>query len=361
MTPELKLYEKTIKKKHSFGWTPKYEEEIKTSLNKKVFVPIVVKTFEKLGWDLVHQDDFSAEAKRRGEWNRWTEKISVTYEHGKVKVKSISLGNEMWDVGRNSKRVKLFIHSFQEKVKEFDAEALEELEREVERINNWDDYEIPESLPQPKRRTKPKIYIAILGGLLLSLILGFLLAFLSFKAIYIIGLFEVGVAIAIGFVFKYLIKASNYTNFSVLNYIMIGVVILTYLSNQYFQYELILNEYNLERIGFIEFMKLRFREGLTIKSLDTGWIGLVISWAIQLGLTWLIAYLRIASSLTAYQLERIPTEVTDFAAYHFIKDKKEEQVRGELSKMGWVNKQDQDEVFESLGAVYSANELRRMD
>ena len=29
----------------------------------------------------------AAEAKRKGDWDRWTEKISVTYEFGKVKLK----------------------------------------------------------------------------------------------------------------------------------------------------------------------------------------------------------------------------------------------------------------------------------
>src|SRR5690606_7861444 len=127
MTPELKLYEKSLKRSHSFGWTPKHEEVIKTSLNKKVFVPIVIKVFEKLCWDVVHQDELSAEAKRSGDWKRWTEKITVSYEYGNVRIKSVSLDNGMWDAGRNSKRVRLFIHAFQEMEKEYDAVAIAEL------------------------------------------------------------------------------------------------------------------------------------------------------------------------------------------------------------------------------------------
>jgi len=37
MTEELKKYENSINKKHSFGWTPEYEEEFRTDLNKTVF------------------------------------------------------------------------------------------------------------------------------------------------------------------------------------------------------------------------------------------------------------------------------------------------------------------------------------
>ena len=200
-----------------------------------------------------------------------------------------------------------------------------------------------------------------MGGLFTALLLGYVVAFLSIKGIYIIGLFEVGVAFAIGFALKFLIKASNYTNYDILNYTLIGMVILVYVSNQYFQYQIILNENNYEPIGFLEFLKLRLEAGLTIKSLNTGWIGLVISWIFQLGFTYAIGMLRLASNLTSYQLERVPMEVVDFAFYHFVKDKTENQVRSELSKMGWTEEQDQNEVFESICAIQGATELNRME
>jgi hypothetical protein len=74
MTEELKEYEKSIKKKHSVSWTLKFEEEIRTGINKTVIIPIVVKTIEKLGCDLIYQEETIAEAKRKSSWNRWTEK-----------------------------------------------------------------------------------------------------------------------------------------------------------------------------------------------------------------------------------------------------------------------------------------------
>lgn len=361
MTEELKKYESKIKKKHSFNWTPKFEEEIRTDLNKTVIIPIVIQTFEKLGWDLVYQDEKNAEAKRKGDWNRWTEKIAISFDYGKLTIKSVSLGNEMWDNGRNSKRVKLFIHAFQQTVKEFDREALAELEKEVERTNNWDDYEIPESLPQPKGRKEPKLWVPIVGGLLTALLLGYIVAFLSVKGIYIIGLFEVGVAIAMGFVLKQLIKVSNYTFYDHLHYLLIVMILITYISNQYFQYQIILNENNFQSFSFWEFMQARFKAGLTIKSLNTGWIGLLISWGLQLVITYFVGILRLSSSLISYSLERVPMEVVDFAYYHFVKEKTEDQVRNELSKMGWTEKQDQEEVFESIGAMQGATEMSRME
>jgi len=361
MTKELKQYEKSIKKKHSFNWTPKFEEEIRTDLNKTVIIPIVVKTFEKLGWDLIYQEETIAEAKRKGDWNRWTEKIAVSFDFGKLTIKSLSLGNEMWDNGRNSKRVKLFIHAFQEIEKEFDRETLAELEKEVEKTNNWDDYEIPNNLPQPKIRKEPQIWIPIVGGLITSLLLGFIVAFLSVKGIYIIGLFEVGVAIVMGFMLKQFIKLSNYTFYDYLHYLLIGMILITYISNQFFQYQIILNENNFQPFSFLEFIQARFEAGITIKKLNTGWIGLLISWVLQLVITYFIGILRLSSSLISYSLERVPMEVVDFAYYHFVKEKTEDQVRDELSKMGWNEKQDQEEVFESIGAMQGATEMNRME
>ncbi|TXF79230.1 hypothetical protein [Chryseobacterium sp.] len=358
-----KDYEKTIKRKHSVNFTPKYKEEFRTSLNHTLFVAIAEKAVEKLGWDLVFKDENSIEAKRKEKSlgiERWTEAISASYAYGNIVVKSESLGNEMWDVGRNSKRVKMFIYSFEETLKTFDRQSLNELEKEIKKKNNWDDYVIPESLPQPTRAKEPNIFIPIIGGLVISLILGFVIAFISLKGMYFIGLFEFLVASAIALTMKQLIKLSNFTDFNKLQYLLAGMIILIYLSNQYFQYEIILNANNYDRIGFLEFLKLRFSQGLTFNSLDTGWIGLVISWILQLGLTGLFVYLKIVSVLTKYAIERVPVEVIDFTYYHFVKDKTEGEIRNELAKKGWTDKTNQNEVFEAIGGFQIATELNRI-
>lgn len=358
-----KDYEKTITKKHSVNFTPKYKEEFRTGVNKTLFVAIAEKTIARLGWDLVFKDENTVEARRKEKSlgvERWTEVITASYDYGNVIVKSESLGNEMWDVGRNSKRVKLFIYAYEETLKTFDRHSLNELEKEIEKKNNWDDYVIPESLPQPIQPKEPNILMPIIGGLIISLILGFVIAFISLKGIYFIGLFEFLVATIIGLIMKQLIKFSNFTDFYKLQYLLAVMIILVYISNQYFQYEIILNENNYDGMGFWEFLKLRFSQGLIIKDLNTGWIGLLISWILQLGLTGLFLYLQIVSILTKYIIERVPEEVVDFAYYHFLKQKTEQEVRNELSKKGWVNKVNQDEVFEAIGGIQNATELNRM-
>lgn len=164
-----------------------------------------------------------------------------------------------------------------------------------------------------------------------------------------------------GFALKQLIKISNYTFYDHLHYLLIGMILITYISNQYFQYQIILNENNFQPFSFWEFMQVRLESGLTIKKLNTGWIGLLISWILQLVITYFIGVLRLSSSLISYSLERVPMEVVDFAYYHFVKEKTEDQVRDELSKMGWTEKQDQEEVFESIGAMQGATEMNRME
>lgn len=363
MEESFKTYEKTIKKKHSFGWTPKFEDKFRTNLNEKVFIPIAEKTFEKLNWDLVFKDDKNVEAKRKESAfgiEKWTEAITVNYNHGKISVRSESLGNEMWDNGRNSKRVNLFIHTFKETEKSFDGESLKKLEIEVDKKNNWDDYIIPENLPKPNEPKKSNFVIPLVGGIILSVVLAFILAKVSVNGLYVIGLFEFIVAMAIAFSLKYLIKFSNFTEFKKLQFLLIGIIILTYVLNQYFQYEIIITESNYERIGFFEFIKLRLESGLTIKKLNTGWIGLLISWVLQFVITYYVALVRLVSNITSFQLERVPMEIVDFAFYYFVKGKTEEEVRQELSKKGWTEKQNQDEVFEAIGGLQGATEINRM-
>jgi hypothetical protein len=361
MTEDLKKYERTIKKKHSFGWTPKYEEDFRTGLNKTTFFPIAKEVIENLGWKLVYDGESSIETEKSAEAFHWGQRIIIKYEFGKVKVSSKSLGNEMWDFGRNSVRVKLFIHAFKTLEKSYDKEALVELEEKEMRANNWDDYIIPESLPQPDKQTKSKPWMPIVGGIMLAIILGFSLAYLTINVGYIIGLFELGVGLLAGFGFKFLIQKSNYTNFDHLSKMAIVTVVVTYILNQYFLYYLLLEKNYIGQFYFWDFLQLRFREGLTIESIDTGWIGLVISWLFQIGFSSAIAYTRVATHLTQYQLERVPMEVVNFAFYHFLKGKTEQEVRQKLFQKGWTNKEDQNNVFVSIGIIQSLQESNKTE
>jgi hypothetical protein len=353
-------FENAIKGKNSIRFTPKYQEEFSIKIKPRIFVEIAAKTIESLDWEIVFQDDNQIEARRKSDFDRWTNKIIAIADNlGKVVIKSESLGNEMCDWGRNSKRVKLFIYAFNETLKDYDDAKLAELENEVVKKDNWDDYEIPETLPAPKKYRQPQILIPLIGIGAVSLALAYLIALLSLEGLYVIFLFEVGVGIILGFSFKLLMKLGNFTDWSKIRLILIGAVIHTFIMNQVFQYQLILTRNNYEPIGFLEFIKLRLEQGLTVKELNVGSIGLIISWIIQLGLTYLIGYLRTFSAIIKICIQRVPVEVFDFAIYHFVKGKNEIAVKQELSKMGWKSDLEHEMVFEAIEGAQGVQILNR--
>ncbi len=360
MDKKFQDFEDSIKGKHSFRFTPKYQESFSVHLKSRIFVEIAIKTIEALDWDLVYQDDKQLEAKRKGDFRGWSHGITIKIDaFGKVDVKSVSLGNEMWDMGSNSKRVKLFIYAFNESLKTFDESQLSEMEKEVEKKDNWDDYKIPESLPPPKKYSKPNIFIPIIGISLMSVLLAYIIALLSLVGLYVIGLFEVGVGIILGYSFKFLMKLGNYTDWKKINYVLIVSILMVYILNQFFQYQLILSRNNFEPIGFLAFMKLKLDHGLIHKSSNFGSIGLIISWIVQLGLTYLIGYLRTMSALLKIKIKSVPIEVVDFVMYHSIKGKKEISLRQELSNMGWKTELEQNMVFDALDAIYKGLQMNR--
>jgi len=360
MDKKYKDFEADIKGKHSFAFTPKYKEEFRIAIKARVFVEIAKMAFEALDWELVYFDDHQIEAKRANSFGSSTHSIVAKANHsGEVEVRSESLGNEMWDMGKNSKRVKLFIFAFNEVLKDYDADKLVELEKEVERKDNWDDYEVPESLPAPEKYKEPQLWVPLLGVGIVSLVLAFVIALLSLEGMYVIFLFELGVGVSLAFVLKLLMKQGNYTDWGKIKYVLIGGIVLTFLMNQVFQYQLVLARYGNDPIGFFEFIKLRMEQGLTIKSMNVGVIGLVVSWAIQIGLSYLIGFLRTIAAIVNISIERVPVEVIDYAMYHFVKGKNELAVKHELSKMGWKSDLEQEMVMEAIGGIQGGQEYRR--
>jgi hypothetical protein len=353
--------ESDLKPTHSFGWKLKYEESFKTDLAPSLFVAIAIKAFERLEWDIVYRDETMVEAKRRNNWGQWTEKIIVQLKHGKAQIKSISLQGNLWDVGRNSKRVRLFFHVFQEVKKSYSNEELKGLETNHQEQDQWKDYEIPNSLPAPKRHVNPSAILPIIGGCISAVILGFMISHLSRSGLYIIGLFEFIIGFLLAYTLKYFIRWSNYTNFNRFQLILVGFVVIIYSSNLYFQYLFIIPEPYYGVFNFWDFLELRYQAGLQFKSLQLGSIGLIIFWLIQLILTYFIAVQRLTIYLIDHNLKRVPSEVLDYVFYLMNQQKSELEIRQELSAKGWTSKTNQDKVFAAISAVYDIQELRRMD
>ncbi|MGY6650361.1 hypothetical protein [Wenyingzhuangia sp. IMCC45574] len=352
---------KTINKKTVFAFTPKYSEEFTTMIPKELICEIALRAFERLEWDVVFYDKNIVEAKRSDKVDNWSEKIVVSVlSIGKVCVESISLGSSMLDGGKNSKRVKLFIHVYKEIEAEHDKEKIEILKKEVNKRNNWDDYEVPKTLPLPTILKEPKIILPIVFGVLSAIILGGLFAVIT-RFIYFVFLFEIGLGVVLAYILSQGIKLGNYTNYISARVIMglsvIGIVVL----NQYIQYLIIMyeNSISIFDLPFIRFMEIRLEEGFVLKNTNLGWIGWIGVIVLQLVVVYYVAWLRLVYYIVEFQLKRVPEEVVEFAMYHFVKGKRETEVKRELSLKGWSDTKAQEYVMEALSAVEGQRELRR--
>jgi VIT1/CCC1 family predicted Fe2+/Mn2+ transporter len=350
MDEKYRKYEKTLKRKISFGWIPKHTEDTSTNLTPPVFMRIAEETFKALGWIVVSQEKDSISAWRNSPFDKVTHTVTVKVnQFGRVDVTSQSQASLLFDFGKNYKLANLFIHAFNETLKEFDDERLLELEKEVEAKHNWTDYEIPDSLPQPKDYKNPSGIFPFAGALVVSVTLAFIIALLSAEGIYIIFLFEIIAGFALGFSIAYLMKVGNFTNLKTAKFITIGAVVLIFILNQVFQYLLIMSAYFPYPIGFFNFIKLRLEHGLYIDNLNLGTIGLLASWALQLGLTYFVAFEKISNSILFFVMKRVPKEVIEFAAYHFAKGKTKYAVKQELTQMGWKSDLEHQMVMEVFG------------
>jgi hypothetical protein len=157
MEQKYKDFEKTIKKKVSFNFTPKFKEYLEIpGINPRLIIELAQKAVEALDWEVIYVDETTLEAHTsKSNWSaNYAIKISINHL-GRMEVKSESMGNEIIDFGANSKRVKLFIYAFQDIMSDYDQSSLNELQKQVERDDKMSDYVIPESLPLPAKLKLP--------------------------------------------------------------------------------------------------------------------------------------------------------------------------------------------------------------
>ncbi|WP_299685670.1 hypothetical protein [uncultured Dokdonia sp.] len=332
-----------------------FSESFKTDLTDNQIIPLILEVFDKLEWIVVFTDKKSIEAKRKNSFNKPTEKITVTKSNsGQIKVHSKTIDTHFWDVGRNSLRTGLFIAVFKKLATEYKASGkIIELTTEYENHTNWADYEIPPILPKPKPSKKPNLTLTLLGGILISIIIGLTVGFLTQTFVYFIGVYELIIGLVIGYLFSNILKETNYVDYSRIQIMIGGIAIGVFLISLYTQYYIIITEERLLGITFFEFIKLRVESGLMIKTLNTGPLGLILSWILQITLPFFIAQSKVAINLMSYSIEKIPEKVMEYAVYLLENNKSESEIRAELSAKGWNKKEDQDNVFEAIGSINS--------
>ena len=355
MKEELKQYSSTIRKKHVIAWSPKYQESIHTDLGGKRLIAVILEVISDLGWLIHYRNETEIVVQTKVKFNRY-EVIRISFSTGKIEVESRSTGNAFWDMGRNSKWVKLFAYAFTSIEKSYSKTDLKDLEEGLIKQDNWDDYEIPNQLPKPVKRIKPTFWIPLIGGLVIAICIAFTFAKFTSVGRYIIFLFDVLTGLTIGYTIKYLIRWGNYIEGDRLTGLVIVTSVLSFCFYQYFSFLFI--DIPFSNVGFIDFITNRFNQGVEIESIQLGSWAVALQWGIQLVLPMIIAYLLMVTSLINYIAERVPQEVVDFAYYHFLKNKTESQVRNELIKMGWVTKECQDEVFMAIEAIKTSVEMK---
>ena len=351
-------FKKATKRKVVFAWTPKYQEEFYTNLKPRLFIEIAMQTFEKLSCDVVYWDDHTIEAKRNNGYSNWTEKITITYQNKKLKVFSKSLRANVTDLGRNSKRVREFIFVYKYLESKQTPESLEALEEKLYREDNDLDYEIPTSLPKPKVQKPPRYWVLNICLLGFALLIGLIMTVIPdnedgsdpFIPLFVLTM------LSFVFLFKYLLRLSNYTNVFKIRLSFIGFIFAELFFGEVFLFL----EYNAyQQIDFFNFLIERYSGTLLIQTFNSHWGNLIFNIIICLIFYFFTAHFTIPLAVTGYQTDRIPKEVIEFMLYHFNQDKTEEEVRAELYKLGWTEKRFQDEALAAVVGVFVIQDYHR--
>ena len=172
-----------------------------------------------------------------------------------------------------------------------------------------------------------------------------------------IGLFEIVVGFILAYSLKVFMPLSNYTHSKNLLTIIFISIVLTYFFSQYFQYLHFKKEYS--DLTFLIFISERLKHGLMFKALNLGTIGQIVFWIVQIGLTFLVAFLQCFKLIMNYSIDRVPDDVINYAMYLMAKDKQEREIKTELSKKGWKSDLGQNAVFEAIGWIYEGQQYNR--
>ena len=346
-----------MKNKHSFGFTPKYSKTLKPTIKPRVYVELAKEAYQKFDWELIYESGSELHGLRHDQFSRVTEKISVIISQNEtIQIQSKS-ENKIWDMGRNSRIVHSIITEVENSLNSLTKDQISEIDKKVTAKDNWDDYIVPETLPTPPRYKQPNILVPIIGYFLLSFGLGYLISNLFLSGVYVIGLFEVIIGFILAYSLKLFMPLSNYTDSKNLIKILFVSVFLIYFLNQYFQFLHFKKEY--PDLTFITFILERLKHGLVLKGLDTGTIGQIVFWIIQIGLTYLVAYFQCFKLIMDYSIKKVPDEVINFSIYNLFKNKTEKELKTELRKRGWKNDLEHNMIFNALSYIYAGQQHNR--
>ena len=357
MKEEYENFKNSIKKKHSIRNTPQFEKNLDLPIKKSLFMPMSKRVIEILEWEFLIEDENTIHALVKNKWGS-KQRVNISFKSYQQKqVKSESSGGEIWDAGKNSKNVKLFIHVLKEELNKLNENEKEKIEKEYKQWVDWDDYEIPTELPKPKLRKTQK-WIPYLGSIVSVIFLGIIAGYLHLKKLDIPIITEVIIACIFWFTVTRLSKLGNFTDVQKLNYISLTSLALFILIRETSFYLLIKYPW-VSFTGFFEF-ELKYYAPLynAFPSVDV--IFYLTSYLIAVLNVIFMLWLGLIKYISVLNAEKIPPEVMEFVSYLMNKNKTEKQIRYELSKHGWDSEKDQDAVFDSIGGILQIQELSKI-
>jgi len=346
-----------MKNKHSFGFVPKYSDEISPKISPRAYIEIAKRAYEKLNWDLIYVSDTELNGLRIGDLGKVREIISIKVIANKQIHLQSKSENGIWDMGKNYKRISQLKETIETILNSISSEEISQIEKDAIAKDNWEDYIEPETLSEPKKIKEPFLPILIFGYLVLSCILSYVISFLSLHGLYFLFLFESVVGFILAYSLRVLLPLSNCTEFDKIKLIILSSIVLLFIMNQYFQFLHFQKEYS--SLTFFLFIKERLKHGFLLKNINIGTIGQLVVWAFQIGFSYLIAYINIRKQLIDYSISRVPNDVIEFAMYNMVKKKSEQEIKIELSKKGWKSELEHKAIFEAIGSIYGGQQMNR--
>ncbi len=347
-----------IKKSISFNWTPKHIITTKTKLPIELVKKNAVQAILSLQWSVVYFEELQIEAKRTNDYGKPTEKIIINISDEHITATSKSDNNRFCDFGSNSRRTTEFLTAFKALEASYDEEKIQKELAEIEVKKKENEYKIPDKLTKPPFIKEKKMPLLIGTGLLSAAVIAGILAVLA-NMMYIIFLYDIGVAWLTAFIIGSLIKVTGISNFNILRWFGFITIAITYLLSQIFRFFYIVQQHNIVDAQIMDYFNAKVNNGLQYKDMNLGSVGLVVAWIIELVVAGIYYQVFIAQKVLAHDLNAAPQDVIEYANHWFNKGKDEDGVRVELAKMGWKEKEQQDLVFSAIGAQVGVQEMNR--
>jgi hypothetical protein len=221
------------------------------------------------------------------------------------------------------------------------------------------------NLPLPIKQGATKPWLLVSVGVVLSLVISFIISIITINGPNLIIAFDFLAGIALGYgIYKIAVytNCKNHKTANSLLYVLIGIL---YLSQWYFQYcfyALNISVYSIAPFSlklsyfiellyssslreFFNFILKNFRNSGNITSVNTGIIGGVLLFILQVYICLAIAKRVIADFFVKYLVQQIPEPVVVFVTALLQNNTTQKNIIKALAEKGWAHPNDQENAL----------------